>query len=66
MKLLLLSAVSEQKTASHLHRFLCDVLFDFGGCVLIETMQEHLKQSRKGKQQLTLWNRSHGKLLFGI
>lgn len=61
-----LSAVSERKTASHLHRFVCDILFDFGGCVLIETMQEHLKQSRKGKQQLTLWKRSHSKLLFGI
>lgn len=33
----------------HLDGFLCDVLVDFGGRVLVETMQKHLKQSGERK-----------------
>lgn len=35
------------QTDPHLNRFLCDVLVDFGGCILVETMQKHLKDREK-------------------
>lgn len=33
----------------HLHCFLCDVLVQLGGSVLVEAMKKHLKESRRGE-----------------
>lgn len=33
----------------HLNSFLCDVLVDFGGRVLVEAVKKNLKQSSKAK-----------------